>query len=97
VFDTIEMAHCFTYLCRLKEARGLNFDDPKKRAAFEKWDLDDLAREIAVTQAACERLQSPVVCSHNDLLSGNIMIPHHADRVRGHATFTLNLLQFILC
>lgn len=85
------MAHCFTYLCRLKEARGLNFDDPKKRAAFEKWDLDDLAREIAVTQAACERLQSPVVCSHNDLLSGNIMIPHHADRVRASARFRLNL------
>ena len=73
----------WSWCCRLKEARGLEFEDPEKRAAFEKWDLDDLGREIAVTQAACERLRSPVVCSHNDLLSGNIMIPHHADRVRG--------------
>ena len=68
--------------CRLQEARGLKFEDPEKRAAFEKWDLDELGREIAETQASCERLASPVVCSHNDLLSGNIMIPHSAGRVR---------------
>jgi len=32
--------------------------------------------EILELQQICEKLESPVVFSHNDLLSGNVMIPH---------------------
>ena len=60
--------------CRLAEVRELHFDDPRKQAEFERWDLSALAEELRETRAACEAAASPVVCSHNDLLSGNIMV-----------------------
>lgn len=60
---------------RLAEVRELQFEDPMKQAEFERWDLGALAAELRETQAACEAAASPCVCSHNDLLSGNIMVP----------------------
>lgn len=59
---------------RLGEVRELEFPDPEKQAVFAEWDLDELSRELAEVQRACETSDSPVVCSHNDLLSGNIMV-----------------------
>ena len=59
---------------RLVEVRELKFPDPEKQAVFAEWDLDELSREIVEVQRACEASDSPVVCSHNDLLSGNIMV-----------------------
>lgn len=57
--------------------RDLDFsDDPKKQEAFEKIDFDRLHRECCETEAACLRLESPVVFNHNDLLSGNCLVPH---------------------
>ena len=55
--------------------RELQFPEPEKQADFAEWDLDQLSRELTEVQHACEASSSPVVCSHNDLLSGNIMVP----------------------
>ena len=63
-----------TDVCRWHEAHGLKFDDMAKREGFEKFDFAELEREIDETDAACQRLAPPVVYSHNDLLSGNVMI-----------------------
>ena len=69
------MAGEFPVFCRLAEVRDLEFEDPQKQAEFERWDLGALAAEIREISAACEAAASPCVCSHNDLLSGNIMVP----------------------
>lgn len=37
-------------------------------------DLDALDRELKETRALCEAVASPKIFSHNDLLSGNILI-----------------------
>ena len=49
-------------------------DDPKK--AFEALDFDRMDRDCCETEAACLRMDSPAVFIHDDLLSGNILIPH---------------------
>jgi ethanolamine kinase len=37
-------------------------------------DCAALQREVDEVRAACEALRSPLVFSHNDLLSGNILV-----------------------
>lgn len=55
-------------------ARELHFEDSQKQAAIRALDLDAMQHEIEQMEATCMRLESPVVWSHNDLLSGNIMV-----------------------
>ncbi|KAG7668878.1 hypothetical protein Ndes2526B_g00589 [Nannochloris sp. 'desiccata'] len=57
-------------------AEKLDFsDDPKKLSAFQKFDFIELKKEVEAVEAAAAPLKSPIVFAHNDLLSGNIMIP----------------------
>lgn len=64
-----------TILGWLDMAKELNFDhDPKKKAMFAKIDLGVLEKEIKELQPLCEASGSALVFSHNDLLSGNILI-----------------------
>ena len=71
--------HCL-HCCRLGMARGLHFDDSQKQAAKDALDLNAMQHEIEQMEATCMRLESPVVWSHNDLLSGNVMV---TEQVRG--------------
>lgn len=59
----------------LRMARRLRFDpaDPKA-AAYASLDFAAMAAEVDAVEAACAAAASPVVFSHNDLLSGNILI-----------------------
>jgi hypothetical protein len=60
----------------LAVARGLDFsDDPVKLSAFRAFDFDRLAAEVGAVEAAAAAACSPTVFAHNDLLSGNIMVP----------------------
>jgi ethanolamine kinase len=57
-------------------AQKLDFsDDPVKLAAFQKFNFEDLKKHVEAVEAAAVPLKSPIVFAHNDLLSGNIMIP----------------------
>eukprot|EP00891_Asterochloris_glomerata_P001276 jgi/Astpho2/1276/Aster-07120 len=76
-------------------ARELHFEDSQKQAAIRALDLDAMQHEIEQMEATCMRLESPVVWSHNDLLSGNIMAgsdvnPHETKAAVGPGT-----MQFI--
>lgn len=61
--------------CRLRDARQLRLPSAEQQRRFEAVDLAALEAEVAEVEAVCNAVGSPVVCSHNDLLSGNIMVP----------------------
>ena len=54
----------------------MTYPDADKQKAKEAKDFKAMRSEILELQQICEKLESPVVFSHNDLLSGNVMIPH---------------------
>ena len=54
----------------------MTYPDADKQRAKEAKDFKAMRSEILELQQICEKLESPVVFSHNDLLSGNVMIPH---------------------
>lgn len=53
----------------------MKYQDADKQKAKEAKDFAAMRSEVLEMQRICERLQCPVVFSHNDLLSGNVMIP----------------------
>lgn len=55
-------------------AKQLRFDDADKQGKYAKIQLSAMLQQIAETKAICDQMDSPVVFSHNDLLSGNILI-----------------------
>lgn len=57
-------------------AREIKYDDEAKQKAHDAVDLDAMERELNLTQEAAEKLQVPIVWSHNDLLSGNVLVTH---------------------
>lgn len=57
-------------------AREIKYDDEAKQKAHDAVDLDAMERELNLTQETAEKLQVPVVWSHNDLLSGNVLVTH---------------------
>jgi ethanolamine kinase len=60
----------------LDVVEGFDFsDNPLKNAVYCTFDFDVLRREVDILEAAAEKFESPIVFSHNDLLSGNIMVP----------------------
>jgi len=60
----------------LDVVEGFDFsDNPSKNAIYCTFDFDVLRREVDVVEAAAEKFESPIVFSHNDLLSDNIMVP----------------------
>ena len=50
------------------------YNTPEKQAQADTFPLEDWAAEMRLTQQTCERLRSPVVWCHIDLLSGNILV-----------------------
>lgn len=58
----------------------MTYSDADKQKAKEAKDFTAMRSEILELQQICEKLESPVVFSHNDLLSGNVMIPHEVRR-----------------
>lgn len=58
----------------LTMAQGLTFEQPAKQEAFSRVDCAALQREVDEVQQVCSALHSPLVFSHNDLLSGNILV-----------------------
>lgn len=60
----------------LDQAAHMTYPDADKQKAKEAKDFKAMRSEIQELQQICEKLESPVVFSHNDLLSGNVMIPH---------------------
>ncbi|KAG1677822.1 hypothetical protein FOA52_008586 [Chlamydomonas sp. UWO 241] len=63
-----------TVLQWLDMAEKLEFEDAGKRAKFAAIDFPAQRREIAELKALCDRVPSAIVFSHNDLLSGNILV-----------------------
>ena len=53
----------------------MTYPDADHQKAKEATDFKAMRSEILEMQQVCEKLDSPVVFSHNDLLSGNVMIP----------------------
>jgi thiamine kinase-like enzyme len=61
-------------LCRLDALKKIVYNTPEKQAEADTFPLEEWAAEMRLTQQACERLPSPVVWCHIDLLSGNILV-----------------------
>ncbi|XP_004488529.1 probable ethanolamine kinase [Cicer arietinum] len=64
-----------------EKACNLKFDDTEKQKTYEAISFTELHDEIYKLQLLCDRLKSPVIFAHNDLLSGNIMINHEEDKL----------------
>ncbi|KAJ2549833.1 hypothetical protein EV175_004297 [Coemansia sp. RSA 1933] len=59
-----------------------SYSDPKANETFHGYfSLDKLASEMAELELLLSKLNSPVVFSHNDLLSGNIIMSESKDQV----------------
>ncbi|KAK9697806.1 hypothetical protein RND81_08G062700 [Saponaria officinalis] len=56
------------------KASNLSFDDAEKQRNFETISFKEIQSEINELKVLTDRLHAPVVFSHNDLLSGNIML-----------------------
>ncbi|GAB2300353.1 hypothetical protein Dimus_034392 [Dionaea muscipula] len=57
-----------------EKASSLRFDDRQKQMKYETILFKEINREIHQLKELTDRLDAPVVFSHNDLLSGNIMV-----------------------
>ncbi|CAI8589524.1 unnamed protein product [Vicia faba] len=64
-----------------EKASVLEFDDSEKQKTYKTVSFKEVQDEINELQVLCDRLKSPVVFSHNDLLSGNIMVNHEEDKL----------------
>lgn len=60
---------------RLDDAEEMTYADARKQKAKDAKDFKAMRSEVLQMQQICEKLQSPIVFTHNDLLSGNVMIP----------------------
>lgn len=59
----------------LDVAEKFSFEEPQKQELFETFDFAALRQEVQRVEAAAALAHSPLVFSHNDLLSGNVMVP----------------------
>ena len=59
-------------------AKDIHYEDEAKQKAHDAVDLMAMEQELNLTCEAAEKLQTPVVWSHNDLLSGNVLVTHQA-------------------
>ncbi|KAL1289521.1 hypothetical protein AAHE18_20G065100 [Arachis hypogaea] len=64
-----------------EQASVLEFDDIKKQKIYETISFAKVHDEIVELKEVTDRLNSPVVYAHNDLLSGNVMINNEQDKV----------------
>lgn len=66
---------CVGHAVRLDEAEALKYQDADKQKAKEAKNFDAMRSEVLEMQQICEKLHCPLVFAHNDLLSGNVMVP----------------------
>ncbi|KAL1357260.1 hypothetical protein HN51_009206 [Arachis hypogaea] len=64
-----------------EKASTLKFDDSEKQKAYDTISFKEVHNEIVELQELTDCLNSPVIFSHNDLLSGNIMVNAEEDKV----------------
>lgn len=57
-----------------EKASKLTFDDDQKQKKYESISFKEIQSEINELKTVADRINAPVVFSHNDLLSGNIML-----------------------
>ena len=62
-------------------AKEIHYEDEAKQKAHDAVDLMAMEQELNLTCEAVEKLQTPVVWSHNDLLSGNVLVTHQASPI----------------
>ncbi|XP_027331926.1 probable ethanolamine kinase isoform X2 [Abrus precatorius] len=63
------------------KASVLEFDDSKMQDTYETISFKEVHDEIVELKGLCDRLKSPIIFAHNDLLSGNIMINYEEDKL----------------
>ncbi|KAK7304179.1 hypothetical protein RJT34_15282 [Clitoria ternatea] len=64
-----------------EKASVLEFDDSKMKKTYETISFKEIHDEIVELKGLCDKLKSPVIFAHNDLLSGNIMINYEEDKL----------------
>ncbi|XP_010541898.1 PREDICTED: probable ethanolamine kinase isoform X2 [Tarenaya hassleriana] len=64
-----------------EKASTLTFDDADKQKLYETISFEDLQKEILELRDFTVQLNAPVVFSHNDLLSGNLMLNDEEERL----------------
>ncbi|KAG0553684.1 hypothetical protein M758_12G030800 [Ceratodon purpureus] len=57
----------------IDRASGVSFEDSKKQKAYETISFDNIRAGVDEIKAISDRLKSPIVFAHNDLLCGNFM------------------------
>ncbi len=64
---------------RLDMGEKVTYSDEAKQRAHEAVDFEGMARELKLTEDKAAQLHSPIVWSHNDLLSGNVLVTRQVD------------------
>uniref|UniRef100_A0A7R9YXN4 ethanolamine kinase n=1 Tax=Chlamydomonas euryale TaxID=1486919 RepID=A0A7R9YXN4_9CHLO len=75
-------------------AKALEFEDLSKQAKFAGIDFASQEREILELKAICDRVPTEVVFSHNDLLSGNILIVREPDTPEENSEGTMQFIDY---
>jgi ethanolamine kinase len=55
-------------------AQKIAYDDEAKQKAQAELDFEGMSSELKLTEETAAQLDSPIVWSHNDLLSGNVLV-----------------------
>ncbi|XP_023536613.1 probable ethanolamine kinase isoform X2 [Cucurbita pepo subsp. pepo] len=63
------------------KASALQFDDTEKQCIFDSISFTEIHNEILEIKELTSLLNAPVVFSHNDLLSGNLMLNEEEERL----------------
>ncbi|WCJ29672.1 Protein kinase superfamily protein [Euphorbia peplus] len=64
-----------------ESASTLQFDDTEKQRKYETISFKEVYGEVIEIKELTSRLDAPVVFSHNDLLSGNLMLNEDEDKL----------------
>ncbi|KAK6941641.1 hypothetical protein RJ641_027018 [Dillenia turbinata] len=62
-------------------ASALEFDESEKQKKYESISFQEVRKELNVLKDLMDPLNAPVVFSHNDLLSGNLMLNDDEDKL----------------
>ncbi|ESR64198.1 hypothetical protein CICLE_v10008632mg [Citrus x clementina] len=64
-----------------EKASSLKFDEIEKQSMYETISFKEVQKEIVELKELAGHLNAPVVFSHNDLLSGNIMVNDEQEKL----------------
>ncbi|GER37070.1 protein kinase superfamily protein [Striga asiatica] len=62
-------------------ASSLKFDDVEKQKKYDVVSFEEIKTELSELKVLTDRFNAPIVYSHNDLLSGNLMIDDAEDKL----------------